>query len=69
MFNSLAIHLKGLLFFVGSKIDNNIKDVFIHDRSNKLKTLNANQSSNSSTTIVAQEGIVLEKMVYLKGKS
>ena len=60
---------KGFTFFVGSKIDNNIKDVFIHDRSNKLKTLNANQSSNSSTTIVAQEGIVLEKkMVLFKGQ-
>ena len=53
---------------VGSKIDNNIKDVFIHDRSNKLKTLNANQSSNSSTTIVAQEGIIRKKMVLFKGQ-
>jgi len=60
---------KGFTFFVGAKIDNKIKDVFIHDKSNKLKTLNTNKSSNSSTTIVAEEGIVLEKkMLLFKGQ-
>jgi len=60
---------KGFTFFVGAKIDNKIKDVFIHDKSNKIKTLNTNKSSNSSTTIVAEEGIVLEKkMLLFKGQ-
>ena len=56
---------KGFTIFVGDKVDNKIKNVFIHDKSNKLKTLSAKQSTSSSTTIVAQSGIVLEKKMIL----
>tara|TARA_B100001093_G_C26784955_1_gene996246 strand:- start:561 stop:1712 length:1152 start_codon:yes stop_codon:yes gene_type:complete len=56
---------KGFTFLVENKINNEIKNVFIHDKSNVLKNLTSNDSGNSSTTIVAQEGIVEEKKMVL----
>ena len=52
---------EGFTFIVEKRINNNIENVFIHDRSNTLKNLTPNQNSNSSTTIVAQSGIIEEK--------
>ena len=60
---------EGFTFIVEKRINNNIENVFIHDRSNTLKNLTPNQNSNSSTTIVAQSGIIEEKkMILFKGQ-
>ncbi len=56
---------RGFTFFVEKKIDNEIKNVFIYDASNTLKNLKTNQSNDSSTTIVAKEGLVQEKEMIL----
>ena len=56
---------QGFTFFVEKKIDNEIKNVFIHDSSNTLKNLKSNQSEESSTTIIAKEGLVEEKKMIL----
>ena len=56
---------KGFTFLVENKIDNRINNIFIHDSSNVLKNLTANQSTDSSTTIVAKEGFVEEKKLIL----
>ncbi len=56
---------RGFTFFVEKKIDNEIKNVFIYDSSNTLKNLKSNRSENSSTTIVAKEGLVQEKEMIL----
>ena len=60
---------EGFTFIVEKRINNNIENVFIQDRSNTLKNLTPNQNSNSSTTIVAQSGIIEEKkMILFKGQ-
>ncbi len=56
---------RGFTFFVEKKIDNEIKNVFIYDSSNTLRNLKSNRSNDSSTTIVAKEGLVQEKEMIL----
>ncbi len=56
---------EGFTFIVEKKIKNEIENVFIHDSSDILKNLTSNQKQNSSTTIVAKNGIVEEKKMIL----
>ena len=56
---------KGFTFFVENKIQNKIKNVFIHDESNTLKNLTSSDNNTSSTTIIAESGIVEEKKMIL----
>ncbi len=56
---------KGFTFLVGKKFQNEIQDVFIHDKSNILKNLTSEQSNKKSTTVIAREGIVGEKKMIL----
>ena len=56
---------QGFTFFVEKKFNNEIKNVFINDKSNILKNLTTNQANNTSTTIVAKEGLVKEKKMIL----
>ena len=56
---------KGFTFLVGAKVDNKIKNVFINDESNKLKSISVNKSNKDSTTIIANSGIIKEKSMLL----
>ena len=56
---------EGFTFIVEKKIKNNIEKVFIHDSSNTLKNLTSDHQEISSTTIVAENGIVEEKKMIL----
>ena len=56
---------QGFTFIVEKKFKNEIKNVFIHDKSNTLKNLTSEQSGKNSTTIVAEEGVVEEKKMIL----
>ena len=56
---------QGFTFLVKKRIDNEIKNVFMHDKSNVLKSLTTNQSNKNTTTIVAEEGLVQEKKMIL----
>jgi lipopolysaccharide export system permease protein len=56
---------KGFTFIVEKKFKNEIKNVFIHDNGNTLKNITTNQSDSSSTTIIANEGIIEEKKMVL----
>ena len=58
---------QGFTFLVEKRIDNEIKNVFMHDKSNVLKSLTTNQSNKNTTTIVAEEGLVQEKMILFNG--
>ena len=55
----------GFTFLVEAKNENQLKNVFIHDNENILKNLSSRNSSRSSTTIVAENGIVDEKKMIL----
>ncbi len=56
---------EGFTFIVEEKFKNRIEKVFIYDNSNTLKNLTSNQKENTSTTIVAESGIVEEKKMIL----
>ncbi len=56
---------QGFTFIVENRFNNEIKNVFIHDKSNILKNLTTDQSEKNSTTVVANEGIVEEKRMIL----
>jgi len=60
---------EGFTFIVEKKIDNELKNVFIHDKSNVLKGLSGNVSDAASTTIVSKEGIVENtRMILFDGQ-
>ena len=61
---------QGFTFFVEKKKNNKIENVFIHDESNVLKNLTSDQSDKSSTTIVAENGIIKgeKKLILFSGQ-
>ncbi len=61
---------QGFTFFVEKKKNNKIENVFIHDESNVLKNLTSDNTDKSSTTIVAQNGIIKgeKKLILFNGK-
>ena len=52
---------KGFTFIVEKKVDNELKNIFLHDKGNNLKNLSSNYSNTKDTTIVAENGLVNEK--------
>ena len=56
---------KGFTFKVNKKVDNEIEGIFLHDTGNNLKNLSSNTIDVSSTTIVAEKGIVDKRNLYL----
>ena len=44
---------------------NEIKNIFLHDKSRNLKNLSTNISNNVDTTIIAQNGVVDKKKLFL----
>ena len=47
------------------KINNELKNIFLHDKGNNLKNLSSNTSKIESTTILAQSGIANDKMLIM----
>ncbi len=56
---------KGFTFIAEEKFQNEIKNVFMYDKSKALKNLTSNATETSTTTIIAKEGIVEEKKMIL----
>tara|TARA_B100000242_G_C42990256_1_gene459712 strand:+ start:25 stop:1149 length:1125 start_codon:yes stop_codon:yes gene_type:complete len=56
---------KGFTFIVEKKINNELKNIFLHDKGNNLKNLSSNTSKISSTTILAEKGIANDKMLVM----
>ena len=56
---------KGFTFIVEKKIDNEIKNIFLHDTGKNLKNLSPNISDKLNTTVVAEKGIVKERKMFL----
>tara|TARA_B100001248_G_scaffold232717_1_gene193788 strand:+ start:292 stop:1413 length:1122 start_codon:yes stop_codon:yes gene_type:complete len=56
---------KGFTFFVEKKVNNQIKNVFIHDTGNNLKNLSPNVNQTNDTTILAESGIIDNKKLLL----
>tara|TARA_B100000963_G_scaffold84265_1_gene71890 strand:- start:23652 stop:24767 length:1116 start_codon:yes stop_codon:yes gene_type:complete len=56
---------KGFTFFVEKKINNQLQNIFLHDTGNNFKNLSSNSSSNVTTTILADRGIIENKVMML----
>ena len=56
---------KGLTFIVDDKFENQLKNIFLHDKSNILKNISSDQKTETSSTIIAKTGIVEEKKLIL----
>ena len=56
---------EGFTFIVEKKFKNELKNVFIHDKSNVLKNLSADNKNANSITIVSKEGMVEKTRMLL----
>ncbi|MBD1146716.1 LptF/LptG family permease [Pelagibacterales bacterium SAG-MED28] len=56
---------KGLTFFVEKKINNEIKNIFLHDTSNNLKNFSSSVKNVGDTSIIAEKGFVNNKSLFL----
>jgi lipopolysaccharide export system permease protein len=56
---------KGMTFIVNEKNENEIQDIFIHDKGNNLKNLSPNSEGANSVTIIAKSGLIDNKNLYL----
>ena len=63
--NEFNDSFKNLIIFVEEKFENKVKNVFIQDNGNYLKKLTPNSSKNQITNIIANEGIVQKKELFL----
>ncbi len=60
---------KGFTFIVDKKINNEIENIFLHDSGNNLKNLSSDSTDSSSTTIIAEKGMIdLRKMLLFNGQ-
>jgi len=55
----------GFTFIVEKRVNNEIENIFLHDNSSNLSKLSSNPSETSSTTIIAENGIIKEKKMFL----
>lgn len=56
---------KGMTFIVNEKKENEVQDVFIHDKGNNFKNLTSNTKDAGSITIIAKNGLIDKKKFYL----
>ena len=60
---------KGFTFIVEKKFKNEVENIFLHDTGNNLKNLSSNVSNTTSTTVIAERGIINErKMILFNGQ-
>ena len=56
---------KGFTYIVEKKINNEVQNIFLHDKGGNLKNLASSNSDNSDVTIIAKEGIVRDREMFL----
>lgn len=56
---------RGLTFLVEKKINNELQNIFLHDKGNNLKNLSSNSAETSETTIISEYGVINEKKMIL----
>ena len=54
-----------MTFIIDNKYENKISNIFLHDESDNLKNIVTNEDGNTSTTIIAKNGIVETKQLIL----
>ena len=60
---------KGFTIFVEKKVNNEIKNIFLHDKNNNLKILSSDSENTTTITVVAENGLIdNKKLVLLNGQ-
>ena len=47
------------------KLNNEIQNIFLHDKGNNLKNLSSNVNNTNEITIIAKSGVIKEKKMFL----
>ncbi len=63
--NRFSDSFKGFTLIVNEKVDNKLKNIFLHDKGNNLKNLSSDSSKIKNTTIIAKSGIIEKKKMFL----
>ena len=63
--NQFSDSFKGFTYIVEEKFNNEVKNIFLHDKGDNLKNLSSSNSDISDVTIVAKEGVVKEREMFL----
>ena len=67
--NQFSDSFKGFTYIVEKKFNNEIKNVFLHDKGNNLKNLTSSYEDITDVTVVAKEGVVLNReMILVEGQ-
>ena len=56
---------KGFTLIVDDKSNNELKNIFLHDKGDNIKNLSSNISKTQTTTIIAKNGMVEKKDVFI----
>jgi lipopolysaccharide export system permease protein len=56
---------KGFTFIIEKKVGNEIQNIFLHDDGNNLKNFSSNSKDTQSTTVIAENGIINSKKMFL----
>jgi len=67
--NQFSDSFKGFTYIVEKKFNNEIKNVFLHDKGKNLKNLTSSYEDITDVTVVAKEGVVLNReMILVEGQ-
>ena len=62
-------NFENFTFFVDDKNNNEIENIFLHDKGNSFKNLSSNKKDRLETTILARKGVVKDtRLLLLKGQ-
>ena len=56
---------KGFTLIVEKKVNNEVQNIFMHDKGNNLRNLSSNITKTNNTTIIAENGLVDRKKIFL----
>ena len=63
--NRFSDSFKGFTLIVNEKVNNELKNIFLHDKGNNLKNLSSDSSKIKNTTIIARSGLIDKKKMFL----
>lgn len=63
--NQFSDSFEGFTYIVERKINNEIENIFLHDKGNNLKNLTSDNTSVSDIAIIAKKGLVQERTLFL----
>ena len=63
--NRFSDSFKGFTLIVNEKVNNELKNIFLHDKGNNLKNLSSDSSKIKNTTIIARSGVIEKKKMFL----